>query len=131
MSVRSYCSTTESGPIDNCIVPNNDYREYTVPKIYWGLNWLSQKDPKLIRFIKEKLLIPPPCVKQRLKILEPFDEKKPWKHQGTHGEALAVETIYGLKTKTKMSGNDKIKQVHNIIVIYIYIYVVICLSITG
>ena len=111
MSDRSYCSTTEPGPIDNCKLPNNDYREYTVPKIYWGLNWLSQKDPKLIRFIKEKVLIPPPCVKQRLNILEQFDEKKPWKHQGTHGEALAVETIYGLKRKKNIGGKENNTQI--------------------
>ena len=104
-----YCSTTEPVPIDNCLLPNKDHGDYTAPKIYWGLNWLSQKDPKLIQFIKEKVLIPPPCVRQSLNLLEPFDEKKPWAHQGTHGEALAVETVYGLNTKKKLRGNDTIQ----------------------
>ena len=109
ISDRRYCSTIEPGPIDNSLLPNKDHRNYTAPKIYWGLNWLSQKDPKLIRFIKEKILIPPPYVKQSLNLLEPFDEKKSWKHQGTHGEALAVETVYGLNTKKKLRSNDKIQ----------------------
>ena len=99
------CLNTETGPIDDCPLPNEDDREYAVPKIYWGLNWLSQKDTKLIHFIKENVLIPPPCVKQRLNLVEPFDEKRPWKHQGTHGEALAVESIYGLKKKKKINGS--------------------------
>ena len=104
-----YCSSKDPDLILN-------HQEYTVPKIFWELNWLSQRDPKLIHFIKEQILIPPPRVNEPINLLEPFDMSKPWKHQGTHGEALAVETIYGLKTKKKMSGNDKMKQVHNIIV---------------
>ena len=111
ISDRRYCSTIEPGPIDDCLLPNKDHRNYTAPKIYWGLNWLSQKDPKLIRFIKEKILIPPSRVKQPLNLLEPFDKKKPWKHQGTHGEALAVESIYGLKRRKKMRGKEKSKKI--------------------
>ena len=30
------------------------------PKIHWELNWLNQWDQKLIKFIKDELLIPPP-----------------------------------------------------------------------
>ena len=82
----------------------------TAPKIFWELNWLDQRNPMLIQFIKEKILIPPPRVQQPLNLLEPFDKKKPWKHQGTHGEALAVESIYGLKRKKKIGGKENSKQ---------------------
>ena len=99
-----YYSTSEPDTI-----PINT--DYTVPKIFWELNWLSQRNPMLIQFIKEKILIPPPRVKQPLNLLEPFDQKKPWKHQGTHGEALAVESIYGLKRKKKMGGQENSKQI--------------------
>ena len=30
------------------------------PKIHWELNWLNQWDQKLIKFIRDELLIPPP-----------------------------------------------------------------------
>ena len=80
-------------------------------KIFWELNWLNQRDPKLIHFIKENILIPPPRIKQDLNLFEPFDNKKPWKHQGTHGEALAVETIYGMKGKKKITGKEKSKKI--------------------
>ena len=98
-----YCSTK-----DTDIILND--QEYTVPKIFWELNWLSQRDPKLIHFIKERILIPPPRVKEPINLLEPFDMSKPWKHQGTHGEALAVESIYGLKRKKKIGGKENSKQ---------------------
>ena len=65
----------------------------------------------LIQFIKENILIPPPRVRKPLNLLEPFDEKKPWKHQGTHGEALAVETIYGLKRKKNIGGKENNTQI--------------------
>ena len=81
-----------------------------IPKIFWELNWLSQWDPKLIQFIKENVLIPPPRVKQSLILLNEFSEKQPWTHQGTHGEALAVESIYGLKDRTKIMEIRKSKE---------------------
>ena len=40
------------------------HKDYDVPKIFWELNWLDQRNPMLIQFIKEKILIPPPRVKQ-------------------------------------------------------------------
>ena len=33
--------------------------------IYWDFNGLHQEDPKLIKFIKETILIPPPRLLQR------------------------------------------------------------------
>ena len=98
-----YCSTNDTDLILN-------HQEYTVPKIFWDLNWLSQRDPKLIHFIKEQILIPPPRVKEPINLLEPFDMSKPWKHQGTHGEALAVESIYKLNRRKKMSGIENSKK---------------------
>ena len=98
-----YCSSKDPDLILN-------HREYTVPKIFWELNWLSQRDPKLIHFIKEQILIPPPRVKEPINLLEPFDMSKPWKHQGTHGEALAVESIYNLNKRKQMSGKENGKK---------------------
>ena len=102
------------GDIRYCLTKDTDlilnHQEYTVPKIFWELNWLSQRDPKLIQFIKEKILIPPPRVKEPINLLEPFDISKPWKHQGTHGEALAVESIYNLNRRKKLSGIENSKK---------------------
>ena len=73
-------------------------------KIHWELNWLNQWDQKLIKFIKDELLIPPPFYsKGNLNLENEYNPNEPWKHQGQHGEALAVEHLYGLdKTKTKI-----------------------------
>ena len=98
-----YYSTSEPDTI-----PINT--DYTVPKIFWELNWLSQRNPMLIQFIKENILIPPPTFKQPLNLREPFDKNKPWKHQGTHGEALAVDTIYGRKRKMKTKEKENSKK---------------------
>ena len=97
-----YCSTKDTDLILS-------HQSYSVPKIFWELNWLSQRDPKLIHLIKEQILIPPPCVQQPINLSEPFDMSKPWKHQGTHGEALAVESIYELNRRKKMSGKENSK----------------------
>ena len=67
-----------------------------MPKIHWGLNWLNQWDPRLIKFIREELLISPPSPKQKLNLQNEFDPMKPWKHQGQNGETLAIESLYGL-----------------------------------
>ena len=88
-----------------------EYRQdFAPPKIFWELNWLSQWDPKLIQFIKENVLIHPPIVKESLTLLNEFNERQPWKHQGTHGEALVVEYIYGLnnsgKTTERRNGKE-------------------------
>ena len=52
-------------------------------------------------------MIPPPRVRKTLNLLEPYNKNKPWKHQGTHGEALAVESIYGLKKVKKSKRRRK------------------------
>ena len=50
-------------------------------------------------FIKENLLIPPPTYSERnVNLRNQFDPDKAWKFQGQHGEALAVEYLYGLKS---------------------------------
>ena len=67
-----------------------------MPKIYWELNWLNQEDPNLIKFIKENLLIPPPTPGQNINLRNNFDGKQAWHHQGQNGEALIIETLYGL-----------------------------------
>ena len=72
-----------------------------MPKLYWELNWLNQWDPRLIKFIKEELLIPPPFPKQKLNLQNEFDMRKPWQHQGQNGEAIAVESLYGLNKANK------------------------------
>lgn len=100
--ILPYGLTRKPGTISN-------HEKYTTPQIFWELNWLSQRDPKLIQFIKKNILIPPPRVKQPLQLLQPFDERKPWKHQGTHGEALAVESVYGLNRKKKIRSNETTK----------------------
>ena len=71
-------------------------------KIYWELNWLDQRDPRLIKFIKDEILIPPPSNK-KLNLWNEFDDKKPWKHQGQNGEALVVEYFYYLNQIDKKS----------------------------
>ena len=77
------------------------------PKIHWELNWLNQWDQKLIKFIKDELLIAPPFYsKGNLNLVNEYNPNEPWKHQGQNGEALAVEHLYGLdKTKMKMGNN--------------------------
>ena len=75
----------------------------TVTKIYWELNWLHQSDPRLIKFIKNNILIPPRFSAQKINLSNEFDENQPWKNQGTHGEALVVERIYALRNKKKIS----------------------------
>ena len=84
-----------------------------VPKIHWELNWLNQRDPKLIEFIKNELLIHPPKIsKQNINLSNKYDRNKPWKHQGQHGEALVVEYMYGPNITKKGEEHDglEIKQ---------------------
>ena len=72
---------------------------YVCPQIYWDLNWLNQWDHRLIKFIKENLLIPPPTYSEKgVNLQNQFDPAHAWKFQGQHGEALAVEYLYGLKS---------------------------------
>ena len=83
---------------------NMEYGNFLVPKIHWELNWLNQWDQKLIKFIKDELLIPPPTYsKNNLNLANKYDPNKPRKHQGQNGEVLAVEHLYGLGiTKTEV-----------------------------
>ena len=74
------------------------------PKIHWDLNWLTQDDPKLIRFIKENLLIPPTISKEGLKLQNKYKETEPWKHQGQNGEAVVIEYLLGLSKDSKIKG---------------------------
>ena len=60
------------------------------------MNWLNQWDPRLIEFIRDEILIPPPSLKQKLNLTYGFDEHEPWNHQGQNGEVLAVEYVHGL-----------------------------------
>ena len=65
-------------------------------EIFWELNWLNQWDPRLIKFIKERILILPPTLHHQLNLNIDFDEEQPWKHQGQNGEALLVEYLHDL-----------------------------------
>ena len=72
---------------------------YSRPKIYWELNWLNQWDHRLIKFIKDHILIPPPkYAEKNLNLRDKYNLEHAWKFQGQHGEALAVEYLYGLKS---------------------------------
>ena len=78
---------------------------FVVPKIHWELNWLNQWDQKLINFIKNELLIPPPTHSDKnFLFVSKYDPNMPWKHQGQNGEALAVEYLYGLDKISKRGG---------------------------
>ena len=69
------------------------------PTIYWELNWLNQWDHRLIKFIKDHILIPPPkYAEKNLNLRDKYNLEHAWKFQGQHGEALAVEYLYGLKS---------------------------------
>ena len=77
-----------------------DWDSYVSSKIYWELNWFNQWDHRLIRFIREELLIPPPTYSpQGLNLTERFDPKEQWKHQGQNGEPLVVESLYNLNAQ--------------------------------
>ena len=77
--------------------------DFLVPKIHWELNWLNQWDQKLIKFIKDELLIPPPTYSEKnLSLMNKYYPKHAWKHQGQNGEALVVEYIYE-KNITRMA----------------------------
>ena len=108
----SNTATTITSPLEN-------FGKYPTPKIFWELNWLSQWDANLIRFIKENILIPPPYGSHSLNLISPYNENEPWKYQGTHGEALAVESIYDLNGKNskkgKKHGKPKGKKLYNTI----------------
>lgn len=69
----------------------------TCPEIYWELNWLNQWDHRLIKFIKDELLIPPPKYSEKkLNLRNKYNLEHAWTYQGQHGEALVVEHLYGL-----------------------------------
>ena len=84
-----------------------DDANFVAPKIHWEFNWSSQWDPRLIKFIREELLIWPPKYSNRnLNLVNEYDPVKPWMHQGENGEALAVEYLYGLDTIDKRIGHN-------------------------
>ena len=84
--------------IRHIVCDNESSNRYTNPKIYWELNWLNQWDEKLILFIKQNLLIPPPSIKG-VNLVNAWDSHEPWKyHQGQNGQALLVEHLYELET---------------------------------
>lgn len=84
--------------IRHIVCDNESSNKYTNPKIYWELNWLNQWDEKLILFIKQNLLIPPPSIKG-VNLDNAWDSHEPWKyHQGQNGQALLVEHLYELET---------------------------------
>ena len=70
---------------------------FFTPKIHWEFNWANQWDPRLIKFIRDELLIRPPTYSNKnLNLVNEYNPVKPWMHQGENGEALAVEYLYGL-----------------------------------
>ena len=76
--------------------------DFLVPKIHWELNWLHQSDQKLIKVIKDELLIPPPTYsKNNLNLMNKYHPNTPFKHQGQNGEALVVEYLYEQNTTKK------------------------------
>ena len=82
-----------------------DWDNYASSKIYWRLNLFNQWDHRLIRFIKEELIIPPPsCSKKWLNLTDKFDPKGPWKHQGQNGEPIVVEQLYNLDSPRIVNG---------------------------
>ena len=62
-------------------------------KIYKGLTGVKQDDPRLIRFIKEKVIIKPDGKPLQLKELKTFD-----KMGGQYGQPFAAENILNLDT---------------------------------
>ena len=72
------------------------------------MNWLNQWDQNLIKFIKERLIIPPPKHIQNDRNLEnKYDPSQPWKHQGQKGEPVIVEYLYGLSKDEQSAGTNK------------------------
>ena len=74
-----------------------------VPQIHWELNWSNQRDQRLIGYIRDELLIPPPtCSKNNLNLQNEYDPNNPWKHQRQNGEALVLNTCMDyMKLKTQ------------------------------
>ena len=80
-------------------------RQPCISKIHWELNWLNQRNPRLIKFLRDEVLIPPPVLIEKVNLKDEIDENQPWKHQGQNGEAVVVEYIYGLrKTNLNLGG---------------------------
>lgn len=67
--------------------------------IYWELNWLHQRDPKLIEFLRKKILIPPPSTNNNVYLNE---QSLSTQHRtGMNGEVIAAEILLDLKTTGK------------------------------
>ena len=80
---------------------------FNASKIHWEFNWSNQWDQRLIKFIRDELLIPPPAYsKNNLNLLNKYDPDTPWKHQGQNGEALVVEYLYGLDKVENHTGHN-------------------------
>ena len=78
--------------------------------IHWEFNWSNQWDQRLIKFIRDELLIPPQTYsKKNLNLVNEYDPKKPWKHQGLNGEAVAVEYVYGLDNIENRSNHNLVE----------------------
>ena len=72
-------------------------RNIRSPQIRWEFNWANQWDQRLVKYIRDELLIPPPKYSTKnLNLVNEYDPNKPWKHQGLNGEPIAVEYLYGL-----------------------------------
>ena len=95
--------STESNSYSYVDELNSNEKEFS-PKIHWDLNWLKQDDPKLIKFIKDNLLIPPNITEQGLNLRNQYNDKEPWKHQGQNGEALLIEYVLELNKNRKDDG---------------------------
>ena len=70
-----------------------DYRGH----IYWELNWLHQTDPKLIQFIKNHVLIPPPSSYDLNATYRRKYAIKDLHHTGMNGEVIAAKILLGFK----------------------------------
>ena len=80
-------------------------------QIHWELNWSNQWDQRLVRYIRDELLIPPPAYsKKSLNLANKYDQNSPWKHQGQYGEALAVEYLHGLHKIENRNGHNFIER---------------------
>ena len=95
-------------------------------KIYWDLNWMDQSDPKLINFIKNEILIPPPASEKNLNLNINMSETEtqPWLIQGQNGEAFLVDQLYKMEDVESKKRKGKINDIlrHTCRRIHIYIF---------
>ena len=77
-----------------CNKPNVTCSEFDLVKIHWNLNGMHQEDPKLIKAIKETILIPPDQLS--LSLLAPPSRKR---LSGQFNQVDAVEKLLDLNRK--------------------------------